>query len=78
MEGIQPNREVCQKGIETSTATVTALVEKIGYDRAAEIGENADKKNISIKEAALQSGLIDEEEFDIITSPEWVTKLGSK
>jgi len=78
VEGIQPNREVCQKGIETSTATVTALVEKIGYDNAANIAKNAAEKNITIKESALQSGLVNEEEFDMITSPEWVTKLGSK
>ena len=75
--GIQPNPEQCRKGIETSTATVTALVEKIGYDQASEIAAVADKKNISVKKAVLESGLIDEEEFEMITSPEWVTKLGS-
>ncbi len=77
VQDIQPNRDQCRKGIETSTATVTALVEKIGYEKAADIAAVADKKNISVKEAALSSGLINEEEFEMITSPEWVTKLGS-
>lgn len=78
VQGIEPNRENCRKGIETSTATITSLVEKIGYNKAAEIAKLADEKQISVKEVALESGLIDETEFDLITSPEWVTKLGSK
>jgi aspartate ammonia-lyase len=78
VNGILPNREQCKKGIETSTATVTALVEKIGYDKASKIALVANEENITIKESAIKSGLIDENEFDLITSPEWVTKLGSK
>ncbi len=75
---IAPNREKCRQGIENSTATITALVEKIGYDKSAELAKYATKTGQSIKTAALENGVISEADFDFITSPEWVTKLGSK
>jgi aspartate ammonia-lyase len=77
VSGIIANEEVCKKNVESSTATITALVPKIGYEKASEIVRVAQSGYISVKEAALKSGLISEPEFDELISPESVCKLGN-
>ena len=77
ISGITANPDVCKKYVENSTATLTALVQKIGYSRAAQIAEIAGNKNISIKEAAIKSGIISNKEFESLINPEAVSKLGS-
>lgn len=74
--GLEANEAVCRKNTENSTATVTALIPKIGYEKASEIIQNARQKNISVKESAIQSGLLSEKEFDELISPEAVCRLG--
>ena len=46
---------------------VTALNTKIGYDNAASIAKKAYKEDKTLKQAALELGLLTEEQFD-----EWV------
>ena len=46
---------------------VTALNVHIGYSNAAIIAKMADSENITLKQAAINSGLLTEEQFD-----EWV------
>ncbi len=77
ISGITANKNVCSKHVENSTATVTALIPKIGYNNAAKIAENAQAQNISIKQAAIKSGLITELEFNEMVTPEAVCRLGS-
>ena len=48
---------------------VTALVPKIGYDNAAKIAKRALKKNTTLREEALNSGLISEKDYDKIIDP---------
>ena len=43
---------------------VTALNRHIGYDKAAMIAKKAHKEGLSLKEAALASGHVTDEEFD--------------
>ena len=43
---------------------VTALNPHIGYDKAAEIAKLAVKKNLSLREAAIASGHVTNEQFD--------------
>lgn len=74
---ITANQEVCQKNVENSTATVTALLPKIGYNNAAIIAEKAQKENISIKDAAIKLNLISNKEFEDLITPEAVCRLGS-
>ena len=45
---------------------VTALNPHIGYENAAKIAKHAHKEGLTLKEAALQSGLLTEEQFDEI------------
>lgn len=49
---------------------VTCLNSSIGYDNAAKIAKNAHKKGITLRESALESGLITAEEFDKVVRPE--------
>ena len=48
---------------------VTSLNKYIGYDNAARVAKKAFKENITLKEAALKLGLIEENEFDKIVNP---------
>lgn len=75
--GITANEEICKKNIENSTATVTALIPKIGYNKASEIVGIASEKQISIKEAAIQLQIISEKEFEELITPEAVCRLGN-
>ncbi len=77
VKGITANEATCRKHIENSTATITALIPKTGYTKASEIATTAKENHISIKEAAISSGLISEEEFENLISPEAVCRLGN-
>ena len=43
---------------------VTALNRHIGYDNSAAIAKNAHKKGITLRESALESGLLTAEDYD--------------
>jgi len=75
--GITANEDVCRKNVENSTATITALISKIGYKDADAIVKVAQNERLSIKEAALKSNLISDLEFEELISPEAVCKLGN-
>jgi aspartate ammonia-lyase len=77
IEGITANEEVCIKHVENSTATVTALIPKIGYNNADKIVQLARNEFISIKEAAVKSRLVSKNEFEELTTPEAVCRLGN-
>jgi len=78
VSGIIANEERCRKNVENSTATVTALVPLVGYTRASEIIKISGSGLLSIKDAAVQSGFVTPEQFDELTSPEMVCRLGSQ
>jgi len=72
ISGIQPNVDKCRAGIASSTALITAMVKRIGYDRACQLGIDAINEGISIREKLLNSGLVTEAEIDSFTTPEVV------
>jgi fumarate hydratase class II len=55
---------------------VTALAPKIGYDNAAKIAKGAHAKGTTLREEAIGSGLVTEDEFDRIVRPERMTRPG--
>lgn len=69
--GIQPVKETIKKHLDDSLMLVTALNPKIGYYKAASIAQKAFRENKSLKQAAVDSGLLTAEEFD-----EWVDPSG--
>jgi fumarate hydratase class II len=68
--GIEPNRERIKELVDKSLMLVTALNRKIGYDNAARIAKNAHKKGTTLRESAIELGLLTGEEFDAEVRPE--------
>jgi fumarate hydratase class II len=56
--------------MSNSLMLVTALSPHIGYDKAAEIAKKAYREGTSLKEAAIASGLVTAEQFEIWIRPE--------
>jgi fumarate hydratase class II len=52
---------------------VTALNQHIGYDNATKIAKNAHKKGISLRESAVELGLLSAEDFDRLVKAEDMT-----
>jgi len=69
VEGTQPNHKKIGEYLQRSLMLVTALSPVIGYDKAAAIAHDAHREDLSLKEAAIRSGYIDEEQFDEIVDP---------
>ncbi|RBW68149.1 class II fumarate hydratase [Bacillus taeanensis] len=68
--GIEPEHEKVEHYLNNSLMLVTALNPHIGYENAASIAKTAHKEGLTLKEAALNSGLLTEEQFDDIVRPE--------
>ncbi|WP_239614599.1 class II fumarate hydratase [Cohnella mopanensis] len=68
--GIEANLDVIRSHLQRSLMLVTALNPHIGYENAATIAKTAHKEGLTLKEAALRSGLLTEEQFDSIVRPE--------
>ncbi len=62
-EGILPNLQKIDENMNKSLMLVTALNPHIGYENAAKIAKLAHKENLTLKEAALQLRLVNEEDF---------------
>jgi aspartate ammonia-lyase len=75
--GIEANADQCRRHVDGSTATVTALVEAIGYEQASLVAAAASAECKSVRELVLERGLLTAEQFDELVSPERVTRLGS-
>ena len=72
--GIEPNRERIADNLERNLMVVTALNPHIGYDKAAAIAKKAHKEGTSLREAAVASGNLTEEEFDAWVVPKDMTR----
>ena len=68
--GIEPNRERIDDLLKRSLMLVTALNPHIGYDNAAKIAKHAHKKGITLRESALELGLLTADQFDAWVRPE--------
>lgn len=69
MQGMTPNIKKIKQDLDHSLMLVTALAPKIGYDKASKIARYAYKHHLSLKNAALKLGFIDEKEFDKLVDP---------
>jgi fumarate hydratase class II len=65
--GIRPIEANVKKHLDNSLMLVTALNNKIGYYKAAEIAQKAHKEGTTLKEMAVKLGYLTPEQFD-----EWV------
>jgi len=69
LRGIKPNLENIQEHLDRSLMLVTALVPKIGYDKAAEIAKQAFENGTTLKEETLKTGLVSNDEFEDLMDP---------
>lgn len=71
--GIEPNHGQIEKNLNDSLMLVTALNPHIGYENAAKIAKKAFADNSTLKETAVELGLLTEEQFDEYVNPEEMT-----
>jgi fumarate hydratase class II len=70
VEGIAPNHERLRENLEGSLMLVTALNPHIGYDNAAKIAKTAHRTGKTLRETAIELGLVTGEQFDAWVRPE--------
>ncbi len=68
--GIKANKEKIKSNLESSLMLVTALNPYIGYENAAKVAKLAYSEGISLKEACIKLGFLNEEELDRVFIPE--------
>ncbi|NKJ43215.1 MULTISPECIES: class II fumarate hydratase [unclassified Novosphingobium] len=70
VEGIEPNTRRIAELVDRSLMLVTALAPEIGYDNAARIAKHAHAAGLTLREAGLALGLVDEATFDRLVRPQ--------
>lgn len=73
LQGMTADRERIEQLLQQSLMLVTALNPHIGYDNAAAIAKHAYQAGLSLREAAISSGLVSAEQFDAWVKPEQMT-----
>jgi len=71
--GIEANEKNISAHLSNSLMLVTALNPHIGYDNAAKIAKKAHIDGTTLKEAAIELGLLTAEKFDEVVRPENMT-----
>jgi fumarate hydratase class II len=64
--GLQANRERCEELIERSLMLCTALAPRIGYDASAKLAQEAYKTGKTVRQLALEKGLLPKQELDAL------------
>ncbi|MBI1877380.1 MAG: class II fumarate hydratase [Chloroflexi bacterium] len=68
--GIEPNMPAIEGYLKNSLMLVTALNPHIGYDNAAKVAKKAHAENKTLRETAIELGLLTGEKFDEVVRPE--------
>ena len=71
--GIEPVTEKIDYFLHNSLMLVTALNRHVGYENAAKIAKTAYKKNKTLKQVAVELGLLTDAQFDEWVKPEAMT-----
>jgi|TARA_B110000211_G_scaffold50916_1_gene55935 fumarate hydratase, class II len=74
VKGIKADKKRIKLLLDNSLMLVTALAPQIGYDKAAQLAKQAYKKETTLKEEVLKSGIISEKEYDKVMNPILMTK----
>ncbi len=70
VDGLEANEPHIAELVSRSLMLVTALAPEIGYDNAAKIAKYAHQKGLTLRESALELGLVDAATFDRVVRPE--------
>lgn len=76
VDGMKANEEKCREGVLNSTAIITAIIPKIGYEQASEIVKLSKRNHTSAYMEIINSGVINEQDLNELISPEAVCRLG--
>ncbi|MBE7211876.1 MAG: class II fumarate hydratase [Gluconacetobacter diazotrophicus] len=76
VEGTRIDEEKIGEHVRNTLMLVTALSPVIGYQKAAHIAEKADAEGLTLREAALKSGDVDEATFDRVCDPKTMVGEG--
>ena len=68
--GIEPVRERIRENLERSLMLATALSPHVGYDAAAKVARHAHATGKTLREAALELGVVSSEQFDAWVRPQ--------
>jgi fumarate hydratase class II len=74
--GIEADEACCREAAERSLALATALVPVVGYDKAAEVSKEAQRSGRTVREVALEQGVLSPEDLDAILDPYRMTEPG--
>lgn len=74
--GLEPNREQCQKWLDSSVGVVTALLPHLGYEQCSMLAKEAYATRRPIREIILEKGILTEEQLKVYMSPEKMTRPG--
>lgn len=75
INGIEANQEELETELYSSTAILTALLPKFGYEKLSDIAEKIKTTKITVREYILKNKLLTEEEFEFLISAEHVLAL---
>lgn len=78
IDGLEADESVCRRHVDGATATVTALVDRIGYHAAQKIAARAAETGLSVRDVAISDGPLTADEFDRLISAEAVMCLGRR
>ena len=78
VDGIEADAARARELLDRSTATATALSPFIGYEKTAELAKKAVLTGRSVRQLALEQGLLDEKQIDDILSVEAMTRPGER
>ena len=73
--GLEPNRARIAELVERSLMLVTALVPEIGYEKAACIAKHAQAHDLTLRDSARATGLVDEVTFDRLVRADRMAQL---
>jgi fumarate hydratase, class II len=76
VDGTRLNEKRIAQHVSESVMLVTALSPLIGYDKASEIAHTAMEQDLTLREAAIRSGAISEDDFDRVVDPKSLTGTG--
>src|SRR5690625_3215964 len=76
--GLEPNEGKIKQFLNDSLMLVTALNPHIGYENAAKIAKYAHENDLTLRESAIEQGILTGEKFDELVRPEDMTKPNVK
>lgn len=76
VDGIEANEKHMEELVENSVGVITAIIPHVGYEEAAKIAKEAIATGKPVRDLAIESGVISEEDLNKILDPISMTEPG--